>query len=311
MEGISSQQQQRGAARTVHGYEVTRFLGSGCFSQVFAATHIATGRQVALKVTSKAEGDIEAVQNEAAALKLVGSHPHIVSIYDFFEDDEYLYLVLQHCPNGSLHEYLLENGPVSERQAGKWFTQLVGAVKHCHSRGVVSRDFKNANVLINARGDVVLCDFGLAAIVSDTATDRLCEASGSAVFSAPEVYEAKTKHYLGGPAEVWSLGAVLHSMLARTLPFPVKSYRKSWHAYEPPVMISPRARELLLAIFQLDPTKRPTLDTLVNSAWVQRVCGATTPQRPATSAAVTMARRASVEAMHSSTMRRNSAVFAV
>ena len=211
------------------------------------------------------------VHNEVAALQRIGSHPHIISLYDYMEDDDYTYVVLEYCANGSLHEYLLENGPVSERQAGKWFAQLVGAVKHCHARGVVSRDIKNANVLINSRGDVVLCDFGLAALVSDCATDRLCEASGSAVFSAPEVYEAKTKHYLGGPAEVWSLGAVLHSMLARTLPFPVKGYRKAWHAYEPPVMISPRARDLLLSIFQLEPEQRPTLDALAMSAWLQRV----------------------------------------
>lgn len=260
----------------IQNYEVLSFLGSGCFAQVFQARHIRTGVEVALKVTSKQDGDLDIVRNEIRALHRIGNdHPHIAQMYDFFEDDEYAYIVLEYCSGGSLHDFLLANGPVCERKAGKWFKQLIDAVAHCHARGVVSRDIKNANILLDSEGDLKLIDFGLAALVDDVAHDRLKEASGSAVFSAPEVYHAKSTPYLGPPAEVWSLGAVLHSMLARTLPFPVKGYRNAWHNYQPPVMVSPRARAMLLSIFQLDPAQRPTLQELQLSPWLARASGAT------------------------------------
>jgi len=244
---------------------------------VFLAQHLNTSESVAIKVTSKQEGDMEIVQTEVAALERIGDrHPNIAKMIEFFEDDEYTYLVLEYCSGGSLHDFLLQNGPVSERTASKWFRQLISAVAHCHANGVVSRDLKNANCLLDADHNIRLADFGLAALVDDVATDRLTEASGSAVFSAPEVYNARAEPYLGGPSEVWSLGAILHSMLARTLPFPVKGYRNSWHNYQPPVMISPRASELLLSVFQLNPEARPTLDQLLESPWLQRTSPAPT-----------------------------------
>eukprot|EP00123_Amoebidium_parasiticum_P022992 comp9960_c0_seq1/m.4855 comp9960_c0_seq1/g.4855 ORF comp9960_c0_seq1/g.4855 comp9960_c0_seq1/m.4855 type:complete len:335 (-) comp9960_c0_seq1:310-1314(-) len=253
--------------------ELGEKLGQGCFSTVYLAKD-AYGRNVAVKVISKQRSDRESVDAEIESLVRVRGHPNIMQLYDVLEDDKNVYLVLEYCPLGNLHEYLVKLGsPLSEDQARKWFTQLVDAVTYCHNHGVIHRDIKNANILLalDAEGDlcIKLADFGLAKVTQDAHSENLWTATGSPVFAAPEVYKIyEHTPYKGPSAEVWACGAVLHSMLALRLPFDVNHYSSQWACYLPPRNISRECRALLLSLFRFEANQRPTFDDIRSHEWV-------------------------------------------
>lgn len=251
-------------------FQLHHQLGQGCFATVYLATHLDTGLDVAVKIISKAKcTNFELIKNEVAALQLVNEHPNIVDVYEVAEDAQCVYIVMEYCAGGNLHDFIVANGSLSESGARLWFGQLVTAVEYCHGLGVVNADIKNANVLIDDMGNIKLSDFGLASIVKNAYTDRVGRATGSAVFAAPEVYWAHHGiPFLGPIAEVWALGGVLHSMLTATLPFAIQTYQETWSHYTAPEDCSREVGDLLSRMYQFVPSLRPSTAELLQHPWM-------------------------------------------
>lgn len=256
---------------TYFDFQIKKQLGAGSFSRVFHAIHVPTGKQVALKITSKVNAKhVEDVRAEARAMQLLGnSHPNIVQMYGYFEDSARAFLVLEYVEGGNLNDYLSNmDGHLTERQCAKWFAQITSAVSFAHSKGIVSRDIKSANILLTPNGVCKLADFGLAATVDNVATATFTTSHGSPVYGAPEIYTAAKKAYVAEPAEVWALGVVLHCMLTRALPFDQATYTKTWGSYTAPANVTVPAQALLQSIFQLDAAARPDMEHLIASEWM-------------------------------------------
>lgn len=256
-----------GVQNKLHEYQILGELGKGCFSTVYHAVHKPTHRDVALKVIKSTGNNLDAIVTEITALRRLAGHPHIIELYDVFAVDDYIYLSLEYCSNGNLHDFLVNRGRLNEEQAQFWFRQLVSGVLFCQSQGVVSRDIKNSNIVIDSHFNLKITDFGLAVLVGNVNTDRIRQSAGSAVFAAPEVYGARQTPYHAVPSEMWALGAVLHSMVRRVLPFPHVDYAKHWHAYIAPVDASPALQHLLISLLTFDPAKRASPTDVLAHVW--------------------------------------------
>lgn len=150
------------------GYEIQEVLGQGGFATVYRARQLAVGREVALKVDSRTLStprDRQRFLREVTAAGQLSGHPHVVPVYDAgVLADNRPYMVLELCPGGSLGDRLHRQGPLPLKEAREIGVGLADAVAAAHAAGVLHRDIKPGNVMVNRYGGVALTDFGLAAM---------------------------------------------------------------------------------------------------------------------------------------------------
>lgn len=140
-------------APAITDYDVGHILGQGGFAHVYRAHHRFTGKEFAIKVMDKKK--LAVTRMEDRIMEEIKIHarldsPHIVQLFDCFEDDDHIYMVMELCEKGNMYRYLKKVGQFSEHDAGVITYQLLLALKHLHDRGVVHRDIKLSNILIGA-----------------------------------------------------------------------------------------------------------------------------------------------------------------
>ena len=202
-------------------YERPRRVASGGMGEIFVARDTTLGRTVAIKRLSERFARDEAVRRrftrEGLAAARLSGHPNIVTIFDVGEAGGRPFLVMEHLPGGTVAERARE-GPVPHEQALVWLRQTAGALEEAHRNGIVHRDVKPANLLLDDRGDVRVGDFGIARIVEEGATHMTMAGTvlGTAGYLSPE--QAR-----GEPAtpasDVYSLGVVAYELLTGGRPF--------------------------------------------------------------------------------------------
>ncbi|MBD0747325.1 hypothetical protein BG418_37505 [Streptomyces sp. CBMA152] len=190
-------------------------------------------------------------------------HPNVVRVYDVVEESDRLWIVMELVESRSLEQLLVQDGPVTPREAARIGLGLVEALREVHAVGVLHRDIKPGNVLLSRTGRVVLTDFGIAAIQDATALTVVGMLVGSPDYMAPERVGGKPQ----GPAsDLWSLGATLCAAVGGQSPFARETTLATLHAvlYEEP-QLPPTAGPLaptLASLLVKDPETRPTLDAL-------------------------------------------------
>lgn len=200
-------------------YEVLRGIGEGGMSKVYLAHDIILDRDVAIKVLNydfANEHDLKKrFQREALSATSL-SHPHIVNIFDVGEEDELHYLVMEYIEGQTLKKYVQTNGPLRIHEAVKIMRQLVSAIANAHHNGIVHRDIKPQNILMDAEGNVKITDFGIAMALNATAHTKTNSVIGTVHYLSPE--QAR-----GGMAtkrsDIYSLGIVFYELLTGELPF--------------------------------------------------------------------------------------------
>lgn len=197
----------------IGNYKVLGTLGEGGFGKVRLALH-ATNGEVAIKTIEKIlmpPDEIVTVPEARHMMRL--KHPHILKLFEVVDTEEHLHLVMEYAPRGDLCAYLMEAGKLSESAARAWFRQLVSAVQYCHQKNVVHLDIKLQNILVDGQKNIKLPDFGLSErFTPGLRLDKFC---GTPEYAAPEI--KKQQKYHGPPADVWSLGVVLYSMITGRL----------------------------------------------------------------------------------------------
>jgi len=259
----------------VGNYEMGKLLGEGAFSKVKLGTHLTTKLLFAIKVVDK-DGinnikDLERVMREMHVLKNI-RHPNIISLHDVIERGSKIYLVLDFAQGGELNEYIIAKGAVPEREARTWFAQIMSGVDFCHRQHVSHRDLKPENVLMVEQGSTVVCkiaDFGLSNDM--VAGEMLKTVCGTPAFAAPEV--TLGQKYDGAAVDVWSLGAILFTMVAGTIPFDSGSqpelFRKIQHGvYSVPVHCSPELADMIRRFLEVQPLKRATIAQAWQHPWL-------------------------------------------
>ncbi|MFJ9709907.1 serine/threonine-protein kinase [Streptomyces sp. NPDC101234] len=188
-------------------------------------------------------------------------HPNVVRVYDVVDEGERLWIVMELVNGRSLERIMAEEGALGPREAARIGLGLVAALSQVHAGGVLHRDIKPGNVLVeNAGARVVLTDFGIAAIQDAKALTMVGMLVGSPDYMAPERIAGRPQ---GPPSDVWSLGATLCAALGGRSPFTRDTTLATLHAvlYEEPELPSAAGplRDLLAALLEKEPTVRPDL----------------------------------------------------
>src|SRR4051812_46764750 len=153
-------------------YRVTRRIAAGGMATVYACEDQVLGRLVAVKVLAPqfaADSDAAArFQREARAAARVSDHPHVVTVYDIGEHDGVAFIVMEYFPGGTLADRLRSGEPIPRPTAVRWLDEAASALDHAHRAGIVHRDVKPANLLLDANGRLAVGDFGIARMAADS-----------------------------------------------------------------------------------------------------------------------------------------------
>ncbi|MCE9529847.1 MAG: protein kinase [Planctomycetes bacterium] len=209
---------------TIGKYKVLERIGSGGMGQVFLCEHKLMRRKVAVKVlpTAKAEdpSSLERFYREARAVAAL-DHPNIVRAYDIDQDDNLHFLVMEYVDGASLQEMVKKHGPMDFNRACHYIYWSAVGLQHAHEAGLIHRDIKPGNILVDRQGVVKILDMGLARFFNDD-EDMLTKkydenVLGTADYLAPE--QALDSHNVDGRADIYSLGATFYFMLTAHQPF--------------------------------------------------------------------------------------------
>ena len=212
---------ERIRAALAQSYEIEREIGAGGMAQVFLARDPKHDRAVAIKVfnptLSAALGSERFLREISIAARF--SHPHILPLHDSGEADGLLYYVMPYVDGESLKQRLAREKPLSVRGAVRIGAQVAHAFDYAHSHDVVHRDIKPGNILLSS-GEAVVADFGIARAIdaaSDVRLTAVGTSTGTPTYMSPE--QAAGNDDLDGRSDIYSLGCVLHEMLAGAPPF--------------------------------------------------------------------------------------------
>ncbi|KAI0260006.1 Pkinase-domain-containing protein [Gloeopeniophorella convolvens] len=262
-------------------YRTGKTLGSGTYAIVKEAVHIKTGKYYACKVINKKlmEGREFMVRNEIAVLKRVSSgHSNIVTLYDYFETTNNLYLCFDLCTGGELFDRICAKGNYHEPDAAELVRTIMKAVQYIHDSGIVHRDLKPENLLFRTPAedaDIMIADFGLSRVMEEERFHLLTEICGTPGYMAPEIFK-KSGH--GKPVDIWAMGVITYFLLAGYTPFDRENQHQEMEAiiagdykFEPAEYwenVSDTAKAFVTACLTVDPAQRPTAAEMLKHGWL-------------------------------------------
>ena len=204
-------------------YQISELIGVGGMANVYKATDLTDGKTVAVKVLREEfyenEELLRRFKNESKAIAML-SHPNIIEVYDVCFSHNMRCIVMEYIDGITLKEYMEEQRPLGWKETVHFILQILKALSHAHSKGIVHRDIKPQNVMLLADAKIKITDFGIARFArseSHTLTDR---AIGSVHYISPE--QARGEH-TDQRADIYSIGVMLYEMLTGQLPFDADS----------------------------------------------------------------------------------------
>jgi eukaryotic-like serine/threonine-protein kinase len=237
-------------------YRILRRIGSGGMADVYCAEDTHLGRQVALKVLHRRFAQdqefVERFRREASAAAGL-QHPNVVAVFDRGRHDGTYYIAMEHLPGRTLKEIVTEQAPLAQERVIDMGLQVLQAAGFAHRHGVIHRDFKPHNVIVDEQGRAKVTDFGIARAGASEMTET-GSIMGTAQYLSPEQAQG---HAVTATSDLYSIGVMLYEMLAGRLPFDGDSAVSIAlkHLSEQPVPIS-----------QLRPDVHPALDSVVMAA---------------------------------------------
>ena len=255
-----------------HQYTYVKEIGKGSFGRVILVTSLKyQSRDFVVKVipsNPNLKVSYKDTEHEASVLiKLC--QPNIISMYEFFADDERkdLFIVLEYCQGGSIQEMIDKNGPIKMPLIMTYAEQVIKALAYCHAHNVAHRDIKPANILIDNYGRLKLADFGLSMRFGNNESNRPTTFAGSKAYMAPEILQ-KIPNSDPFLADIWSLGITLYTMGVGTTPWPDDTskidlaVRMGMLTFPPDLDI--RLIKLIKSMVVTNPNKRASLQEILN-----------------------------------------------
>ncbi|NXP02247.1 NUAK2 kinase, partial [Thinocorus orbignyianus] len=253
-----------------HRYEFLETLGKGTYGKVKKARE-RSGKLVAIKSIRKDkikdEQDLVHIRREIEIMSSL-NHPHIIAVHEVFENSSKIVIVMEYASKGDLYDYISERQRLTEQEARHFFRQVVSAVYYCHKNGIVHRDLKLENILLDANGNIKIADFGLSNVYQQ---DKLLQTyCGSPLYASPEIINGKP--YKGPEVDSWSLGVLLYILVHGTMPFDGHDYKTlvkqiTSGDYREPTKLSD-ACGLIRWMLMVNPERRATIEDIATHWWV-------------------------------------------
>jgi serine/threonine protein kinase len=217
MKAIAERGAHRGLTRMTWPLSITDFekcnmIGHGSFGTVYLAKYSPTGEYYAVKELDKKESSLYRVLNEIEVLEYV-DYPFVSKMHCHFETTQNYLLVMDYIEGGELAHYLEREGSFNEDTTRFYAAEILLGIKYLHTRGVLYRDLKTQNVLLDSEGHAILIDFGLSKVLGDSKTDSVC---GTPSYLSPEVWLKKDYSL---EIDWWAFGILVYEMLTGDPPF--------------------------------------------------------------------------------------------
>lgn len=263
-------------AKYVGPWVIGECVGKGASGHVKIAKHRRTGQLAAVKilplqpfVKNRADAAAQAkldkqrlgIDREITMMKLM-NHPNIMRIYDVYEGEKELYLILEYVEGGELFDFLVNRGKLAPLEALAYFKQIVYGLNYAHTFSIIHRDLKPENILIHSLNPplVKIADWGMAAFAPPSL--QLETSCGSPHYASPEIVNGHK--YTGTATDIWSCGVILYALLTGRLPFDDKNVRillgkVKLGKYDMPTHIDPMAKDLLTRMLVVDVKQRITV----------------------------------------------------
>ena len=264
-------------------YHLGLSLGQGEEGTLRKAIHKITGHARTIKIIKKKDQEITQFENEVKILSKL-SHPNIVQIFEYFEDNTNFYIVSEFCPGGELFEKISEKGQFSEKDAAFILKQILSAVWYLHQNEIVHRDLRPENILLDNKTDkptIKLVDFGLGMVYNVIFLARFYNSrisnkiKGSPYYTSPEaingVYDYKS--------DIWSIGVIFYVLLCGNPPFigennldVIKAIKKG--KYEFPskewCSVSEEAKDLIKNMLNVDKSLRFSAESCLSHKFFKK-----------------------------------------
>src|SRR2546423_1869536 len=278
MSSVSNAQLEALRRATLGEYEILLELGHGGMATVYLGHDLALDRKVAIKVLSPAlllmgEGMVERFKREARTAAAL-SHPHIIPIYAVRESEDVLYFVMKYVRGRALDAVIRDVGPLPIAMVHAILAQVSDALGYAHRHGVIHRDVKSANIMLDEDGWAVVTDFGIAKVVQAEGLTLTGVTVGTPTYMSPEQCDMRD---VTGASDQYSLGVVAYEMLTGHLPFKGDSTMSVMYAHfnEPPRPVTelrpdcpPNLGAGVMRMLEKEPSRRwPSMDDVV------AVCG--------------------------------------
>ncbi|KAL7715738.1 Protein kinase [Entamoeba marina] len=253
-------------------------IGQGAFSIVYKGTKKENNQSVAIKEVSKTSQNVDQLKllrREIDVMRKLSNHPNVVKLFDVFEDEQMILMVIEYMSGGELYDQIIQRGNFTEADASDIMYQILSALNYIHANGIGHRDLKPENLLCStSKGDVVkIADFGLSKDNSDgnTAMTTCC---GSPSYVAPEVLEGSSYDH---ECDIWSVGVITYVLLSGYLPFFGETQDELFQKilsgdftfnYSCFKGISNEAKDFINKCLVVDPQDRSSAADLMKHPWV-------------------------------------------
>uniref|UniRef100_A0A8C0HW47 Serine/threonine-protein kinase PLK4 n=1 Tax=Balaenoptera musculus TaxID=9771 RepID=A0A8C0HW47_BALMU len=227
----------------IEDFKVGNLLGKGSFAGVYRAESIHTGLEVAIKM-----------------------------LYNYFEDNNYVYLVLEMCHNGEMNRYLKNRRkPFSENEARHFMHQIITGMLYLHSHGILHRDLTLSNLLLTRNMNIKIADFGLATQLK-MPHEKHYTLCGTPNYISPEI---ATRSAHGLESDIWSLGCMFYTLLIGRPPFDTDTIKNTLNKvvladYEMPTFLSREAKDLIHQLLRRNPADRLSLSSVLDHPFMSR-----------------------------------------
>ena len=251
-------------------YILEETIGEGAFAKVKLAKHIITGEKVAIKIlpkqnnvsnintiNNKNSNNISKIQKEINILRCL-HHKNIIQLYEIIETKNHLYIVMEYCEGKELFDYIVKRKRLTEREACRYFQQIINGVEYLHLCKITHRDLKPENILLDNKKRIRISDFGLSGINTNY-NSKLSTACGTPLYAPPEMLRGEK--YDGVYSDIWSCGIILYTMLVGDLPYADSKEKIIYqnimtHDYYYPETMSDNAVDLIEHMLKINPNER-------------------------------------------------------